>query len=45
MDGDHILVCPPLIVTDPQLDEIAEMLDLSLTRFIEEVRPSLPRSA
>jgi adenosylmethionine-8-amino-7-oxononanoate aminotransferase len=45
MDGDHILVCPPLIVTEPQLDEIAEMLDLSLTRFIEEVRPSLPRSA
>ena len=31
--GDHILVCPPLIVTETHLDEITEALDLSLCQF------------
>jgi hypothetical protein len=31
--GDHILVCPPLIVTDTQIDEILGTLDRSLTQF------------
>lgn len=31
--GDHVLVCPPLITTQPQLDEIVSLLDDSLTAF------------
>jgi adenosylmethionine-8-amino-7-oxononanoate aminotransferase len=45
VEGDHILVCPPLIVTEAQLDEIAGILDRSLAQFMDEIRPSLPRSA
>lgn len=33
IEGDHILVCPPLIVTDTHLDEIVGTLDRSLTQF------------
>lgn len=36
-EGDHILVAPPLIVTEAQLDEITGMLDASLTRFAHEI--------
>ncbi|SMX48562.1 aminotransferase family protein [Maliponia aquimaris] len=32
--GDHVLVCPPMIVTEPQVDEIAALLDKSLTEFM-----------
>ncbi len=35
--GDHFLVCPPLIVTEPQLDEIAEILDRSLEQLMAEI--------
>jgi adenosylmethionine-8-amino-7-oxononanoate aminotransferase len=35
--GDHFLVCPPLIVTEPQLDEITEILDRSLAQFAAEL--------
>ena len=31
--GDHVLVAPPLIVTEAQLDEIAELLDDTLAEF------------
>ncbi|MBK0328511.1 aspartate aminotransferase family protein [Rhodobacteraceae bacterium F11138] len=37
LEGDHILVCPPLIVNDTHLDEIIEGLDASLTRFETEI--------
>ncbi|MBN9677715.1 aspartate aminotransferase family protein [Salipiger bermudensis] len=37
VEGDHILVCPPLIVTETHLDEIVAGLDLSLTQFRAEL--------
>ncbi len=35
--GDHFLVCPPLIVTEAQLDEITDILDRSLAQFAAEM--------
>jgi adenosylmethionine-8-amino-7-oxononanoate aminotransferase len=35
--GDHFLVCPPVIVTEPQLDEIADILDRSLEQLMREL--------
>jgi len=37
IEGDHILIAPPLIITEPQLDEIEAMLDEALTRFAQEI--------
>ena len=37
IEGDHILVCPPLITSDTNLDEIIEGLDASLTQFSGEI--------
>lgn len=37
ISGDHFLVCPPMIVTEPQLDEIADILDRSLGQFMNEM--------
>ncbi|GLQ05143.1 aminotransferase family protein [Sneathiella chinensis] len=34
--GDHFLVCPPLIITKEQIDQIMEMLVLSLDQFAKE---------
>ncbi|MBB3771958.1 adenosylmethionine-8-amino-7-oxononanoate aminotransferase [Angulomicrobium tetraedrale] len=34
--GDHFLVCPPLIVSDDQIDEIMEKLTASLESFARE---------
>ncbi len=39
IEGDHFLVCPPLIVTEPQIDEIIGILDAALARFTEEITP------
>ena len=36
LSGDHILVCPPLIVTREQVDEIVDILDHTLTAFARE---------
>ncbi len=41
VEGDHILVCPPLIVNDTHLDEIIEGLDASLSQFTDEIHPAL----
>ncbi|MEX5729813.1 adenosylmethionine-8-amino-7-oxononanoate aminotransferase [Rhodovulum iodosum] len=41
IEGDHILVCPPLIVTEAHIDEIIEKLDLSLGQFVAEIEPAL----
>ena len=42
LEGDHFMVCPPLIVTDAQIDEIvailADSLDAFARRFGLEVR-------
>ncbi len=35
--GDHFLVCPPMIVTEAQLDEMTDMLDRSLAQFMAEI--------
>ncbi|MDK3073043.1 aspartate aminotransferase family protein [Sedimentitalea sp. JM2-8] len=37
LSGDHFLVCPPLIVDETQLDEIAGILDRSLAQFMTEI--------
>ncbi|MEQ9258012.1 MAG: aminotransferase class III-fold pyridoxal phosphate-dependent enzyme, partial [Roseovarius sp.] len=41
LEGDHILVCPPLILGDQHLDEIIEGLDLSLRQLADELTPVL----
>lgn len=41
LSGDHFLVCPPMIVTEPQLDEIAEILDRSLAQLMAEIPDEL----
>jgi len=35
--GDHFLVCPPLITTESQLDEITDLLDRSLAQYMAEL--------
>ncbi|SFH68303.1 aspartate aminotransferase family protein [Albimonas pacifica] len=35
-EGDHILVCPPMISTEAHVDEIIEKLTTALTRFAAE---------
>ena len=44
ISGDHFLVCPPLIVTEGQLDEITDILDRSLDRFMAEIPPASGRA-
>ncbi|SOE16514.1 adenosylmethionine-8-amino-7-oxononanoate aminotransferase [Hoeflea halophila] len=33
LEGDHFLVCPPMIISEAQVDEIIEMLTNALTKF------------
>ena len=37
VEGDHILVCPPLIVTEAQIDEIMAMLTDALAELASEL--------
>lgn len=37
LEGDHFLVCPPLIATAEHVDEIVEVLDRSLAQFIAQI--------
>ncbi|MBL4603853.1 MAG: hypothetical protein JKY84_13995 [Emcibacteraceae bacterium] len=37
IEGDHFLVCPPMITTPEQIDEILDILDQSLTEFMEKI--------
>ncbi|MCB1834303.1 MAG: aminotransferase class III-fold pyridoxal phosphate-dependent enzyme, partial [Geminicoccaceae bacterium] len=42
LEGDHVLVCPPLIVTRQGIDELVEKLTKALERFadtIPDIRP------
>ncbi|MEY8097342.1 aspartate aminotransferase family protein [Falsihalocynthiibacter sp. S25ZX9] len=39
--GDHFLVCPPMIVTEPQLDEITDILDQSMQQLMAEMPNSV----
>lgn len=36
-NGDHFLVCPPMIVTDKQIDEILSILDDCLHLYFKEI--------
>jgi len=36
-EGDHFLVCPPMIASEQHVDEITDMLDKSLARFSAEI--------
>lgn len=36
LSGDHFLVCPPMIVTEAQIDEVMELLTRSLSQFAAE---------
>ncbi len=36
VEGDHFLICPPMIVTEPQIGEILNILDDSLEEFARE---------
>jgi len=36
-EGDHVIVAPPLIVTEPQLDEIVAILDGAMARLSDEI--------
>jgi adenosylmethionine-8-amino-7-oxononanoate aminotransferase len=38
--GDHFMVCPPLIITDAQVDELMELLTASLDAYAKS--PGLP---
>ena len=44
-EGDHFLVCPPMITTPEQVDEIMDGLERALERFLAEAAPHLPRAA
>ncbi len=37
VEGDHFLICPPMIAADEHVVEICEALDRSLHRFAEEI--------
>ncbi len=44
-EGDHFLVCPPMITTAEQVEEIMAMLTAALDGFAERVEPALKQSA
>ncbi|MCB1754292.1 MAG: aspartate aminotransferase family protein [Gammaproteobacteria bacterium] len=41
LEGDHFMVCPPLIISDSEIDHLLEMLDQSLEELAKEL--SLPK--
>lgn len=43
--GDHFLVCPPLIVTEPQLDEIEHILQQSMEQLTSEIPAAIARNS
>ncbi|MDA7427930.1 aspartate aminotransferase family protein [Primorskyibacter aestuariivivens] len=45
LSGDHFLVCPPMIVSEPQIEEIIGLLDLSLSQFMAELPSDLLQTA
>ncbi len=40
-EGDHFLVCPPMITTPEQVEEIIKILGTALERFETRLRPAL----
>ncbi|MEO3416675.1 aspartate aminotransferase family protein [Roseovarius sp. CAU 1744] len=45
LSGDHFLVCPPMIVSETQIDEIMEPLDRTLAQFMAEIPSDMLKSA
>ncbi|MBB4304740.1 adenosylmethionine-8-amino-7-oxononanoate aminotransferase [Rhodobium orientis] len=45
ISGDHFLVCPPMIVTESDIDEIVGLLITSLDRFADEAGLPVARAA
>lgn len=45
IEGDHFLVCPPLIITEAQIGEIMGLLDAVLARFSAEIATVAPEPA
>lgn len=45
VEGDHFLVCPPMITTAKQVGELMGMLTAALDRFAERIEPALSQSA
>jgi adenosylmethionine-8-amino-7-oxononanoate aminotransferase len=45
IEGDHFLVCPPLIITPAQIDELMGLLETALTRFTDEITPRRAETA
>ena len=41
VEGDHIIIAPPMILTETHLDEIIGILDESLLDFTAEIGPAL----
>ncbi len=37
--GDHFMVCPPLITSEEQINEIIDLLEQSLRIFADEIKP------
>jgi len=44
-EGDHFMVCPPLIINESQCDELLELLDQSLLAFAAEAGLPVGQSA
>lgn len=44
IEGDHFLVCPPMISTEADIEEIVTMLTSALEQFERRVGPALARS-
>ncbi len=36
IDGDHFLICPPMIITEPQILDMLDILDASLDQFTKD---------
>jgi adenosylmethionine-8-amino-7-oxononanoate aminotransferase len=45
LEGDHFLVCPPMITTETQVEEIIDRLTAALDRFAAQIAPALTESA
>ena len=45
LSGDHFLVCPPMIVSEVQVEEIVGLLDTSLSQFMAELSSDMLQSA
>ncbi len=45
VEGDHFLVCPPMIVTSEHIEEIMQKLTVSLDKFERKFGPALTHGA